>query len=208
MSKDYEPTRVVRVAKHFVFMQSKENVSSETMDEVIKGFSNLAINTENMKEFKWGTNCSSETFDADKFTHVFEATFETEHEVKQFVASKAHVDLIEKYVKPTAQKEVQKKKPKSLVSSSDTDVEGSTPWPYESSLRVIGVTIWSFALATGVVTVLLLSLLYTGVSLSAEFPPSRERCAQIERPVEHHGQAAEELHRKKLRREKEKGRTN
>ncbi|XP_031267642.1 stress-response A/B barrel domain-containing protein HS1-like [Pistacia vera] len=80
------------VVKHVLLARFKDEVKSDQIDQLIKGYANLVKLIEPMKSFQWGTDVSIENLHQG-FTHIFESTFESTEGVAEYVAHPAHVEF-------------------------------------------------------------------------------------------------------------------
>ncbi|KAG8656304.1 stress-response A/B barrel domain-containing protein HS1 [Manihot esculenta] len=80
------------VVKHIFLAKFKEEISSDQIEKLIKGYANLVNLIEPMKAFHWGTDVSNENLHQG-FTHVFESTFESTEGVAEYVSHPAHVEF-------------------------------------------------------------------------------------------------------------------
>ncbi|CAA7406257.1 unnamed protein product [Spirodela intermedia] len=78
--------------KHMLLAKFRDEITTEKVEELIRGYANLVPLIDPMKAFHWGTNMSKENLHQG-FTHVFESTFESVEGVSEYVAHPAHVEF-------------------------------------------------------------------------------------------------------------------
>ncbi|KAJ0099216.1 hypothetical protein Patl1_22226 [Pistacia atlantica] len=76
------------LVKHMLLARFKDEVQSEEIDQLIKGYANLVNLVEPMK----GRAVSIENLHQG-FTHIFESTFESTEGVAEYIAHPAHVEF-------------------------------------------------------------------------------------------------------------------
>ncbi|KAJ0098923.1 hypothetical protein Patl1_22263 [Pistacia atlantica] len=74
--------------KHILLARFKDEVKSEEIDQLIKGYANLVNLVEPMK----GRDVSIENLHQG-FTHIFESTFESTEGVAEYIAHPVHVEF-------------------------------------------------------------------------------------------------------------------
>ncbi|XP_077240458.1 heat stable protein 1 [Tasmannia lanceolata] len=80
------------VVKHLVIAKFKEEIPPERIEELIEGFANLVLLIEPLKTFHWGPNVSIGNLHQG-FTHVFESTFESIEDVREYHQHPAHAEF-------------------------------------------------------------------------------------------------------------------
>ncbi|XP_031270761.1 stress-response A/B barrel domain-containing protein HS1-like [Pistacia vera] len=80
------------LVKHMLLARFKDEVQSEEIDQLIKGYANLVNLVEPMKSFEWGRAVSIENLHQG-FTHIFESIFESTEGVAEYIAHPAHVEF-------------------------------------------------------------------------------------------------------------------
>ncbi|XP_010270870.1 PREDICTED: stress-response A/B barrel domain-containing protein HS1 isoform X2 [Nelumbo nucifera] len=85
------------VVKHILLAKFKDDIPSDKIERVIKGYANLVNLIEPMKAFHWGKDVSAENMHQG-FTHVFESTFESMEGVAEYVAHPAHVEFANEFL--------------------------------------------------------------------------------------------------------------
>ncbi|GAB2214538.1 hypothetical protein Droror1_Dr00018889 [Drosera rotundifolia] len=83
--------------KHVLLAKFKDPITSEQIDELIKGYARLVDLIEPMKSFHWGTDVSAENLHQG-FTHVFESTFDSVEGIAEYVAHSAHVEFANRFI--------------------------------------------------------------------------------------------------------------
>ncbi|GAB2214540.1 hypothetical protein Droror1_Dr00018892 [Drosera rotundifolia] len=83
--------------KHILLAKFKDAITSEQIDELIKGHAALVDLIEPMKSFHWGTNESTNNLHQG-FTHIFESTFDSVEGVTEYLVHPAHVEFAERYL--------------------------------------------------------------------------------------------------------------
>ena len=80
------------VVKHVLLAKFKDEIPTEKIEELIKGYANLVNLIDPMKAFHWGKDVSIENMHQG-FTHVFESTFESTEGITEYIAHPAHVEF-------------------------------------------------------------------------------------------------------------------
>lgn len=91
-----------KVLRHVVLFKFKDTATAEQIAEIEKGFAGLKTQIDEIQDFEWGTNNSSEGLSQD-FTHCFFVTFKSEADRDAYLPHAAHQTFVEQ-VKPLLDK--------------------------------------------------------------------------------------------------------
>lgn len=82
-----------KLLRHVVFFKFKDTSSAEDVKKVEDAFGTLQSKIEQIQDFEWGTNVSTENLDQG-FTHCFFVTFKSAEDRDAYLPHPAHKEFV------------------------------------------------------------------------------------------------------------------